>query len=85
MTEEQGPVKPQSEVLYLLGGLNAKMDAVLLAQTSYDDRLNKLEIAVATVQASERPKAPWYSVSAGIGSIVALVLGGIALLKVLNP
>lgn len=85
MTEEN-PVKPQSEVLYLLGGLNAKMDAVIGAQQGYDTRLSKVEVAIAEIKVTQpAPRPPWYSVVAGISGLGAIVLAAIALLKVLNP
>lgn len=72
MTDET-PVKPQSETLYLLGGLNAKMDVVLASQTGIESRLHTVENDVATLKAQQAPKAPWWSVLAGVGSIVAII------------
>lgn len=77
MTDDQGsPVKPQSETLYLLGGLNAKMDAVLSAQGGYDSRLRNVEDGLATLKAREAPRTPWYSALNGVAALLA-VLGSI--------
>lgn len=85
MTEDN-PVKPQSEVLFLLGGLNAKMDSVLGTQQSYDARLSKVEVAIAELKVTQpTPRPPWYSVVGGISGLGATVLAAVALLKVLNP
>lgn len=78
MTDSDSPVKPQSEVLFLLGGLNAKMDAVLATQTAYDNRLLAVERTLATVQAQQPPRAPWWSIAAGIGSLIAIVAAIVA-------
>jgi len=76
MTDDNGPIKPQSEVLYLLGGLNAKMDAVLTTQSGYETRLQAVEHGLTTVQAREAdaaPKAPWWSIASGLSSAVVLI------------
>lgn len=72
MTDDS-PVKPQSEVLYLLGGLNAKMDTVIVTQGGFDSRLQAVEKGLATVQAQQAPRAPWWSIVAGVGSVVAII------------
>lgn len=75
MTEET-PVKPQSETLYLLGGLNAKMDAVLASQSGYDARLRNVENGLSELRGKEVPRTPWYSALNGVAALIA-VLGSI--------
>lgn len=76
-----GPLRPQETTIYLLGGLNAKMDAVIATQAGYDTRLRTVEAFVA---ATPR-RSPWYSVVAGISGIAALAIAVIALINVVNP
>jgi len=87
MTDTSGSsMKPQDTTIFLLGGLNAKMDAVISAQSGYDSRLRMVEGLVQALEAHQpKPPTPWYSVVGGISGIAATIIAVIALLNVLNP
>lgn len=76
-----GPLKPADTTIYLLGGLNAKMDTVISAQAGYDTRLRTVEALVASIPR----RSPWYAIVGGISGIGALIVVAITLLPVLNP
>lgn len=80
MTDETPPVKPQSEVLFLLGGLNAKMDAVLSTQAGYEARLGAVEVKVAELKIQQPARAPWWSVVGGVSSLLAVISTATALI-----
>lgn len=78
---DETPVKPQSETLYLLGGLNAKMDVVIGSQAAYENRLRAVEAVVAALP----KRQPWTTVAAGFASIAALVLAIITVINLVTP
>lgn len=73
-------MKPADQTNYLLGGLNAKMDAVISAQSGYDSRLRVVEAFMS----STPRRAPWPMVVTGIAGIGAIAMSSIALLNVLT-
>lgn len=79
------PMKPQDTTIYLLGGLNAKMDAVIGAQAGYDTRLRALEGLVQTLNAHDIPKTPWYVVAGGLSGIASLLVSGLIVLNIIQP
>lgn len=85
MSMPEPVLNPKDTTNFLLGGISAKVDTVLANQTTYDDRLRTVEGQVQGILTALPKKTPWYSVAAGIGSIAAVALSAIAILKVLNP
>ena len=81
MNVTEPPMKPADTTNFLLGGMNAKLDTVLSNQVGYEDRLRKVEEIVSALP----KRTPWPSVAAGIGSIAAIAVAAIALLRALNP
>jgi hypothetical protein len=80
---DQSPsqMKPQDTTIFLLGGLNAKMDTVIVAQAGYDTRLRSVEAIVAGLSAHDVPKTPWYVIAGGLSGIGSLIGVGIFLLN----
>jgi len=79
--QSQSQMKPQDTTIFLLGGLNAKMDTVIVAQASYDTRLRTVEAVVAGLSAHDVPKTPWYVIVGGLSGLGSLIGVGIFLLN----
>lgn len=49
-----------------------------------EERLRTLEQAVAKIQTTQRPQAPWYVVVGGLAGIGSLIITATAILTILN-
>jgi len=87
LTEDMGNpnLKPQSEMLYLLGSIDAKggglQSEVSGVKTTLDKELTavKRDISVLrsdvdVLQSKQKPYAPWWSIAAGLAAVTTLVL-----------
>ncbi|MGN7976535.1 hypothetical protein ACTJJ4_03095 [Microbacterium sp. 22195] len=50
---------------------------------SMDERLRKVETDITELKAQQRPRAPWYTIVAGIGGILVIGLNGFLMLQLL--
>lgn len=66
-------------------GLKDSVDRIAKQGDENATTLSRHEVAIQVLQSKQTPRTPWYSIAAGVGSIAAIILAGIALLKVINP
>lgn len=78
-------LKPQTEMLYLLGSIDAKVGGlqseVSGVKTTLDKELSavKKDISllrsdVDVLQSKQKPTAPWWSIAAGLAAVTTLIL-----------
>lgn len=69
-----------TELAVALGRVEEKVTRI----ADMDDRLRAVEKTVERLDATQRPKTPWYFVVAGVGGIITGV-GGLITLLILLP
>lgn len=78
-------LKPQTEVLFLLGSIDAKVGGlqseISVVKTTLDKELSgvKKDISalrsdVDVLQSKQKVPAPWWSVAAGLSAVTTLIL-----------
>ncbi len=96
MSMEPPPLNPKDTTNYLLGGMQKQLEAIAAEQKDARDSgemfrgeirlsVSGLRTDVDTLKAKSVPRAPWYSIVAGITGIVGGAAGFVALLRILNP
>jgi hypothetical protein len=89
-------MKPQDTTNFLLGGMQKQLEGIALEQkdaratgesfrTEIRESVASVKSDVEVLKAKQTPRAPWYSVAAGIAGVLGGATGFIALLRILNP
>lgn len=79
---------PSETVLYMLGGIDAKVDSALngiqrmeSSHATLASSVAQNSADIAVLKANQVPKTPWWSVASGLAGIAAFVLAAIAILR----
>lgn len=79
---------PSETVLFMLGGIDAKVDSALngISRVENSHAVLALDVArnsadIAVLKSQHTPKTPWWAVAGGLSAIAAFVLAAIAVFR----